>query len=224
MGEGPKPPVGMRFIRKTRQEYQDRAARLRQMHEVGASNKDIALAVGVSREALRLVFKKFEAEKAAGDRSVKLLTGIRLVDDLDRKWKVSELLDALLLTTRTRTTIENRCEWKKVTELSLREVMELVISDKPHTKPGFLITPLLDCRNVSLKTFWETVRRLAELDLGERCNKEWGRRLSRLKQATRIVGGAPLSWSKACEHPEWLMNAQSVTTRPECQPEINCQL
>jgi hypothetical protein len=81
----------------------------------------------------------------------------------------------------------------------------LVISDKAHARPGFLVTPLLDYRNIRLKVFWSTVKRMTELDLGEQCNQEWRRRLARLKQATRIVGGGYCSWSKACEHPDWLL-------------------
>jgi hypothetical protein len=177
------------------------------MHEAGASNNEITLAVGISGEALRLVFKKLEAEKAANESSAELLWEIRRLDDLDRKWRVMDLLAALPLTTRARTAIKNRCEWKHVTELSLREFMELVISDKPH---GFLLTPLVDFRNVRLKSFWATVKRLAELDLRYRCNQEWRRRLELLRQASRLHGGNRYSWSKACEHPEWLMN--TVTT------------
>lgn len=176
------------------------------MHEAGASNREIVLAVGISREALRLVFNKLEAERLARKRSAQLLQEIRLVDDLDRRWKVGELMDALLLPTRARTSLGYRWEWKNVTESSLREFMELVISDQPHPKPGFLLTPLVDFRNVRLKTFWETARRLTELDLGDRCNQEWRRRLRRLRQASRLHGGERYSWSRACDHPEWLVN------------------
>ena len=181
------------------------------MHEAGVSNQEIGLAVDISREALRLVFKKFEAEKLANERSIKLIREFRSIDDLDRKWKVGELLDALLLTTRTRTAIESVCEWKKITEMSLREFMELIISDELHAKPEFLLTPLVGFRSVRLKSFWTTVRRLAELDLGDRCNREWMRRLERLKKASRLHGGSRYSWSKPCELPDWLMNMATVT-------------
>ncbi len=168
----------------------------------GASKKEIALAVSISNQALHLVLKKFEAERVAKERSAQLLQEIRWEDDPDRKWKVEQLTDALLLPIRARTSLGYR--WKKVTELSLRDLMELVISDNPHPKPGFLLTPLVDFRNVRLKTFWETAERLTELDLGERCNQEWRRRLERLRQASRLHGGQRYSWSKPCQHPDWL--------------------
>jgi hypothetical protein len=153
----------------------------------------------------------------ANERSIKLLREFRSIADLDRKWKVGELMDALLLTTRARTAISNRCEWNNVAELRLREFMDLVVSEKPHARPGFLITPLLDFRNVRLHSFWSTVRRLTESDLGDRCNQEWRRRLARLKHASRIVGGGYCSWSKACEPPEWLTRQEQETTQPQCQ-------
>ena len=211
----------MRFVRKTREEYEERDAQICQMQQAGASNKEIALAVGISREALRLVFKKFEAEKAANERSADLLREFRSLDDLDRRWKVEELLDGLLLTTRARTAIENRCEWKNVAEFSLREFMDLVISDKPHAKPGFLLTPLVDFRNVRLKTFWDTVRRLTECDLGESCKQDWERRLERLKQASRIHGGERYSWSKPCELPPWLTGPRTTAPLPQTETETS---
>jgi hypothetical protein len=215
--------VAMRIKRKTREKYQDRDARIRQMQEDGASNKEITLAVGISRKTLSLVFDKFEAERLAKERSAQLLQDIRWEDDLDRKWKVKELMNTLLLPIRARTSLGYRWEWNEVTELSLREFMELVISDKPHPKPGFLLTPLVDFRNVRLKTFWETVKRLTELDLGDRCNQEWKRRLERLKQAQRIHGGQRYSWSKPCEHPEWLLK-EPRKTAPTLQMEPETRL
>jgi hypothetical protein len=214
----------MRIKSKTREEKRDRDARIRQMQEDGASTKKITLAVGISLKALYQVLKKVEAEKAAKERGAQLLQEICFADDPDRKWKVTQLMDALLLPTRVRTCLGYRWERESVTELSIRELMELVISDKPHPKPGFLLTPLVDFRNVRLESFWATVKRLAELDLGDRCNQEWRRRLELLRQASRLHGGNRYSWSKACEPPEWLLNTQAVTTRPHCQSGSDPQL
>ena len=174
------------------------------MHDAGVGLKEIGLVFGISAEGVRAVLKKLQAEEKAIQRSAELLKDFRLADDLDRKWTVEEMMDALHLSTRLRTAIGCRCEWKKVGEMTLREFMDLVLPDKPHAKPGYLITHLLDLRNVRLHSFWLTVKRLSELDLGMQCNLEWKRRWGRLIRASRIVGGRPLSWSKACEPPDWL--------------------
>jgi hypothetical protein len=133
-----------------------------------------------------------------------LLQEFRRADDLDRKWKVADLLDALLLMTTTRTALRWWFEGNRIEETSLREFMELVISEKTHAKPGYLIAPLLDMRCVGVKGFWSAVRRLLESDIGERCNQEWRKRIARLSEASRRVGVRRLAWSKPCEPPDWL--------------------
>jgi hypothetical protein len=183
----------------------ERNARIRQMREAGVPQADIATVFGLSVEAVRLVFSKFDADAAAVRRSGEMLQRFRQADDLDRKWKVLEALDSLLLMPTTRTALGRWYEWDNVEQLSLREFMNLVISERNHAKPGFLITPLLDCRFVGLRGFWSAVWRLTESDFGENCNREWRRKLERLRRASRIVGGRPYSWSKPCEPPLWLL-------------------
>jgi hypothetical protein len=91
--------------------------------------------------------------------------------------------------------------------------MDLVIADEDHAKQGYLITPLLDMRCVGVKGFWSAVRRLTEADLGQRSNEEWRKKLTRLRQSSRIVG-VRQTWSKPCEHPSWLSPADQGTSLP----------
>lgn len=181
-----------------------RNTRIRQMGEAGTSQKEIALAFGMSAKAVRLVFRQMEADEAAIRKSRTILQEFRRADDLDKKWKVGDVLDALLLMTTTRTALKWWFEGGRIVETSLREFMELVISEKRHAKPGYLIAPLLDMRCIGVKGFWSAVRRLTESDLGQRCNQEWRKRIARLSQASRIVGDQRYSWSKPCEPPVWL--------------------
>jgi hypothetical protein len=181
-----------------------RDTRIRQMGEAGASQKEIALAFGMSAKAVRLVFRKMEADEAAFRKSRTILQEFRRADDLDKKWKVADVLDALLLMTTTRTALKLWFEGDRIEETSLREFMDLVISEKRHAKPGYSIAPLLDMRCVGVKGFWSAVRQLTESDLGQRCNQEWRRRIARLGQVSRIVGDQRYAWSKPCEPPVWL--------------------
>ena len=189
--------------------YDARDTRIRQMGEAGASEKEIALAFGMSREAVRLVFRKIEADEAGIQKSREILQEFRRADDLDKKWKVADVLGALLLMTTTRTALRRWFEWDRVERTSLREFMELVISEKRHEKPGYLIAPLLDMRCVGVKGFWSAVRRLTESDLGELCNREWRNRLGRLSHSSRIVGDWRGAWSKPCEPPAWLSRLEA---------------
>jgi hypothetical protein len=146
------------------------------MGEAGASQKEIATAFGMSVEAVRLVFRKIEADEAAIRKSREILQEFRRADDLDRKWKVADMLDAFFMMTTTRTALRWWFEGSETEGTSLREFMELVISEKRHAKPGYLIAPLLDMRCVGVKGFWSAVERLTESDLGQHCNQEWRKR------------------------------------------------
>ena len=187
--------------------HQERDAWIRERQEAGTSLKEIAVACGMSVKAVQHVLRKLQADGVAVRRSKELLQEFRRADDLDRKWKVAEVLNALLLVTTTRTALKWWFEGGKTERTSLREFMDLVISQKDHAKSGYLITPLLDMRCVGVKGFWSAVRRLTESDLGERCNEEWRRRLVKLRRALRIVG-VQRTWSKPCEPPPWLLSAE----------------
>ncbi len=195
----------------------DRNVKIRQMQEAGASQADIASTFGISIQAVRLVFGKLKADEEAFRRSGELLEEFRRADDLDKKRKVADVLDALLLMPITDTALRSWWEGYKIEEMSMREFMEWVISEKNHAKPGYLITPLLDVRCVGIKGFWSAVKRLTESDLGQKCNAEWRRRLVRLRKCSRIVG-AQRTWSKPCEPPPWLTGPR--TTGPAPQMEI----
>lgn len=173
------------------------------MQESGASLADIASNFDMSVEAVRSVFHKLDANAAARQRSWDLLQEFRQADDLDKNWTVAEVLDALRLMTTTRTGLSWTFAWSKTEQISLRGFMDLVISERTHAQAGYLITPLLDIRNIGVKGFWTAVGRLTEADLGEKCNREWRRKLARLRQASRIVG-LRRTWSKPCELPAWL--------------------
>jgi hypothetical protein len=188
---------------------QERDTRIRQMGKAGASRKEIASAFGMSVKAVGLVFRKIEAEEAAIRMSRDLLQEFRRADDPDKRWKVADVLDALLLMTTTTTALRWWFDGDKIEATSLRGFMELVISERRHAELGYLIAPLLDIRCVGVKGFWSAVRRLTELDLGPRCNQEWSRRIARLRRASRIVGDRRYTWSKPCEPPAWLSKLAS---------------
>ena len=197
--------LGMTKKRKDWHWYEERDVRIRQMHNAGIPTEKIGRSFGISAKGVHAVLKRLQAEEKAVQRSAELLKEFCFTDDLDRKWKVEVLMDALQLPTRARTAIGYRFEWKNITELSLRELMDIVIPDTPHpTKPGYLMTQMLDLRNVRGHTFWLTVKRLTDADLGMRCNLEWKRRLGRLMDVSRVVGSSGHGWSIPCEPPDWL--------------------
>ena len=169
----------------------------------GASECEMADKFELSRERIRLILRKNAG--MFSQRTHQLLGEIRQADDLEKKWTVVDLLDALGLITVTRNALVNHFKWKKSNEISLRELMDLAISPKRDSRPGYLITPLLSLRYVGTRGIWSVVNGLTKVNLGERCNQEWKQRLERLKGCRRIRGGRPYSWSQPYEPPpEWL--------------------
>jgi len=112
---------------------------------------------------------------------------------------VGYLVQGLRPNVRTQNAIIRYFEWAKTPAISLRELMDVTISKQEHPKAGYVLTPLLDFRCVGVEGFWSLVTRLTESDLGERCKEEWVKRLTRLRQASRIAGGRRYSWSKPCK-------------------------
>ena len=86
--------------------HQERDAWIRERQEAGTSLKEIAVACGMSVKAVQHVLRKLQADGVAVRRSKELLQEFRRADDLDRKWKVAEVLNALLLMTTTRTALK----------------------------------------------------------------------------------------------------------------------
>ena len=173
------------------------------MREVGTSIHDIVSTLGVSCDVVRMVTRKFETEGILTARSSRFLKEIRKVDDLDQKWKVSSLVQAIRPLVITQNALIRHFEWRRTMEISLAQVMELAISGKHHPKPGFLLSPLLTVRCSGVESFWSLVGRLAQVDLGESCNREWRKRLARFQGCVRIAS-KETSWSKPCEMPSWV--------------------
>lgn len=75
--------------------HRDRNNRVREMREAGDSIEKIASALEISQGAVRQIAYKFETEAVLDGRSSRFLGVIREADDLDKKWKVSYLVQAL---------------------------------------------------------------------------------------------------------------------------------
>jgi len=187
-------------------DHPDFASRIGQMREAGLSIDGVISTLGISwemSEVVRRIVRKFETEAVLLARSNRFMEEIRNADDLDKERRVSYLMQALQPKVITQNAVIRHFESMDRMEIGLRQLMDLTISEQQHPRPGYLVTPLLNVRCVGIEGFWSLVRRLAESDLGERCSREWRKRLARLMQCSRIVGGQG-SWSKPCEPPEWL--------------------
>jgi len=166
------------------------------MRQAGASYREIAQVFGLSKQAIGAILQGFAVEKSKLEKRHEMLEEIRMANDPDRKWAATDLLEALGVITMARNAVANYFQWRQMTEISLRELMDLVISEKQHARLGYLISPLIDLRCMGRRGFWSVVRQLTELDLGERNNQEWTGRLRRLRQCSRIRGEIQYGWPR----------------------------
>ncbi len=167
----------------------------------GTALSDIARKFRLSRESIRMIVEKHRLEQERRDRSASFLDALRMSDDPERRWPVLTLVEALVPIAVTRTSLLAHYESSSVVEVSMRDFMDMVVSDGDCPRPGFALTPILDIRKVGKKGFWFTVSRLSDVGLGSRCQALWPQKLERLKRVHRIKGPHPHSWSKPASNP-----------------------
>ena len=128
----------------------ERNRQILQMREAGDSIDEIVSILGVSWDVVRMVARKFETEGILSARSNRFLSEMRNVNDLDEKWKVSYLAQAIRPLGITQSAIIHHFVRQRTPEISLLELMELAISDKLHPEPGVLLIPLLKVQCVGV--------------------------------------------------------------------------
>ncbi len=123
-----------------------------------------------------------------------MLSTLSKTDDLEKKWPKEELLLVLGFPVRTRNVLV-KWYWEDEKEISLKGVMEVVVSDDKDPRPGYIISRLIGLRNVGDKNFWICIEQLNKLDLGKNCNRFWNIKYDKLMSAYRVKGLSSHSWS-----------------------------
>ena len=116
----------------------DLTSRICQTREDGVSMHEAILTLGNSWdqwEIARRIVGKFETEGVLLARRNRFMAEIRNADDLDKKWRVSYLMQALSPRPITQTAITRYFEWSDCKEISLRQLMDLTIPERTHPKP-----------------------------------------------------------------------------------------
>ena len=163
-----------------------------QMREQGILRRDVAQKYGLTPERIRMIEREAAAEKSLAERRARLREEIRKADDLDKPWAVADLLDALWLVPVARIRLlEHFAEKIRQTQISLRELMDLVISDANDSELTFASTPMLGIRGIGRFGYHSVIAELTEMDLGPGCNEEWRGRLIKLKRHWNIPSLPP---------------------------------
>ena len=170
---------------------QKRNQQIVEMREQGVPRRAIARQFGITPARISLIEREAAAKKLETQRRARLRAEIHGADDLDKPWAVADLVDALWLLVVTRTRLLAHFEQIRKTQITLRELMDLAVSEATNVEPGEVSTPLLRIRGVGKYGYYSVIGELTEMDLGQRCNEEWRNRLAKLRRHWRIPSWPP---------------------------------
>jgi len=110
------------------------------------------------------------------ERRAKLREGIRIADDPEKPWPVNDLADGIRLTGATKNRLPDHFVGIGKQQMSLQELMDMC-SNGPPDRYGWIAPALLRICGIGKYGFWSVVNGLTDMDLGNRCNEEWRKRL-----------------------------------------------
>ncbi|MCL5745409.1 MAG: hypothetical protein M1541_16050 [Acidobacteria bacterium] len=172
------------------------------MRAQGVTRQEVARLFGITPGRVAMIEQRAATEQAQAEQRGQFQAELRLADDLDNTWPVLNLLDVLHLLPVARTRLLAYLGEQHKTRMSLREFMDLVVSENGDPSEVFAHTPLLRVREIGKIGYYSVAAELTETDLGPRCNEEWQRRLGVLRREWRIPSWPPnprlrYGWGKA---------------------------
>jgi len=170
----------------------ERNRQILQMRKEGVQRNEVTRRFDLSPTRIYLLEKRDEKDRATAKRRAKLRETIRSADDPDKLWPVKDLLDAVGLSLVTKKSLVYQFRGVGKIRVSLREIMDMCL-EAPVEWADFIMSPLLRVRGVGKKGFWSVVNALTDMDMGDRCNQEWQRRLAKVQQERQNTGATPSS-------------------------------
>jgi hypothetical protein len=141
--------------------------------ESGATVSEVADRLGCPRHRVERIKTEAKARQCAEVARQE----IRAADDIDRRWPVETLLDALDLPKRSRTCLRTHFADRGMGEATLRDAMDFLFLELPvrpeDWKSHFQV---YQHRHLGQLTYTSLVRTLTKTDLGPAYRTEWDRR------------------------------------------------
>ena len=157
----------------------ERNLKIFQMALDGVSPRNIALAFGLSTSRIRSVIRAIKRENAIAERRRNIAEKIRLADDLDILWKVSDMIDAIRPNTTVRNALLKHFASLNKVQISLHEMMDLVVPEMVDSI-GF-VSPLYRVAYIGKQGYWSIVNGLSEIVVNDRYLLVWNRKLEWLQ-------------------------------------------
>jgi hypothetical protein len=158
-----------------------RNAEIIQKWDSGASYRTIASEFGLSRSRIQQIVSRSIKEEERQEQSARLLSELRMSDDLDRNWPIKILIQGLRFPIRSEQRLTEYFGCSNSYEISLRNIMDFLITDYdkiPHDL--YEACPAYKQKQIGRKTYSAIVNHLFEQDLGSTFRCEWNKRLKKL--------------------------------------------
>ena len=164
-----------------RYKIEKRNAEIVQKRNSGASYRAIASEFGLSRSRIQQIVSRSRTEKESQEQSTKLLSKLRMFDNIDKNWPTETLILGLRFPIRAEQRLTEYFGCSSSYEISLKDIMDFLITDYekiPHDL--YEACPAYRQKHIGRKTYRAIVNHLSEQDLGNTFRCEWNRRLKKL--------------------------------------------
>ena len=164
-----------------RYKAEKRNAEIVQKRDTGASYRAIASEFGLTQSRIQQIVSRHRIDVERQERSSKLLSKLRMVDNIDKKWPTEVLIQDLRFPIRAEQRLTEYFSGSDSDEVSLRDIMDFLITDYekiPHDL--YEACPAYKQKHIGRKTYGAIVHHLSELDLGYTFSCEWNKLLKKL--------------------------------------------
>jgi hypothetical protein len=152
-----------------------------QKKDSGISYSAIAFEFGLSRSRIQQIVSRSMKEEKRQEQSTRLLSKLRMFDDIDRNWPTETLIQGLRFPIRAEQRLTEYFSCSNSYEISLRDIMDFLITDYEKIPNDlYEACPAYKQKQIGRKTYSAIINHLSEQDLGHTFSCEWNKRLKKL--------------------------------------------
>lgn len=166
-------------------EINERNSRIIHLRSQGISRKNIAKEFELTIARIDQILSRYKSEKEIEKRSADLLKQSKQSDDLDKKWPLTDLINALHLSARTRNLVIKYFISENETAISLNELIVSITPKDSVSKYALTSVPIIKQKGLWKKLFREIVHQLSVADFGDAFNALWENRKNQILRAAR---------------------------------------
>lgn len=161
-----------------------------QMRQEGLTYRQIGKHFGISSSRVGHVIKAADNRAREAARAETLRLELRASGGLTKKIPFDDLLCLLDLSARGKDQLQKWCNCEGIAELSLLDLMNMLLPVVEHPKEYYDLMPAYKVRGLGQIIYAELIKAVSALDCGGNCEQEWTARKKRLRKYLRKQGGS----------------------------------